>query len=129
MKIGDSAGAHLASMTSMTTNDPKYQPGFESVDTAVRGVISLSGALDMANEPHNAVFFCKKVARLGKVDLDFLNQHSPLAMVQKAKDENKLIPFLVFAGERDSLTESKMSKSFKSAYDDGKFFFFCECVT
>lgn len=117
---GDSAGAHLAAMASLTTNDPKYQPGFEQVDTSVRGVISFSGALDMATADHHSGFFCKHIAKLGKVDLDFLNQHSPVHAVPKAKEEDKLVPFLIFAGERDQLTECAMSKAFKAAYDKGK---------
>lgn len=115
---GDSAGAHLASVASMTVNDPKYQPGFENVDTSVRGVISFSGALDLVNETHTALFFAKKVANLKHVDIEFLTQHSPLALIQKAKEGNKLVPFLILAGERDSLTESKQSKAVKFAYDE-----------
>lgn len=104
----------------MTANDPKFQPGFESVDTSVRGVINFSGALDLVNEAHSALFFSKKVANLDHVDTEFLSQHSPLARVQKAKEENKLVPFLIIAGERDSLTESRQSKAVKAAYDAGK---------
>lgn len=107
-------------MASMTVNDPKFQPGFESVDTSVRGVVNFSGALDLVNETHSAMFFCKKVANLDHVDTEFLNQHSPLALVQKSKEENKLVPFLIIAGERDSLTESRQSKAVKAAYDAGK---------
>lgn len=117
MLSGDSAGGHLATITSMTTNDPKYQPGFEDIDTSVRGVVSLSGVLDLVNDSRHALFFCKKVANLNKVDLEFLNDHSPLALVQRAKENNTLLPFLLIAGERDALVESKMSKSFKIAYD------------
>lgn len=104
-------------MASMTVNNPQFQPGFEDVDTSVRGVVSLSGALDLVNEPYHAVFFCKKVANLDKVDMDFLNQHSPSALVPKTKN---LVPFLLIAGERDSLTECKMSKAIKVAFDEGK---------
>ncbi|KAL0146242.1 Alpha/Beta hydrolase protein [Mucor lusitanicus] len=111
---GDSAGAHLASMASMTVNNPQFQPGFEHVDTSVRGVVCLSGALDQVSEPHHAVFFCKKVANMDKVDMDFLNQHSPVALVPKIENP---VPFLLIAGERDSLTESKMSKAMKAAFD------------
>lgn len=120
VKIGDSAGGHLASMASMTTNEPKYQPGFENIDTSVRGVITLSGALDMATEAHHASYFSKQIAKLDKVDTVFLNLHSPVALIEKAKGENKLVPFLLIAGERDSLTECKMSKLFKQTYDQGK---------
>lgn len=104
----------------MTTNDPKYQPGFENVDTSVRGVITISGALDMATGAHHASYFSKQIAKLDKVDTVFLNQHSPLVLIEKSKQENKLVPFLLIAGERDNLTECKMSTSFKQAYDQGK---------
>ncbi|KAI7896196.1 Alpha/Beta hydrolase protein [Mucor mucedo] len=114
---GDSAGGHLAAMASMTTNEPQYQPGFEDVDTSVRGVITLSGALDVVTKAHHATFFSKHVAKLDKVDTVFLNQHSPLSLVEKARGENKLVPFLLIAGERDGLTECEMSKSFKEAYN------------
>lgn len=104
-------------MASMTVNNPQFQPRFEEVDTSVRGVVSLSGALELVNESHHAAFFCKKVANLDKVDTDFLNQHSPVALVPKTKN---LVPFLLIAGERDSLTECKMSKAMKVASDEGK---------
>lgn len=104
-------------MASMTVNQPQFQPGFEQVDTSVRGVVCLSGALDQINEPHHAVFFCKKVANMNKVDMDFLNQHSPLALVPNTRNP---VPFLLIAGERDSLTESKMSKAMKAAFDKGE---------
>lgn len=40
---GSSAGGHLASFAGLTAGDPSYQPGFESADTSVSGVISLYG--------------------------------------------------------------------------------------
>src|SRR5690606_8365414 len=40
---GSSAGAHLAMMTALTANDPRFQPGFEAGDTAVDGAIGLYG--------------------------------------------------------------------------------------
>jgi acetyl esterase/lipase len=40
---GSSAGAHLAAMAALTTNDPSLQPGFESADTSVAGAICLYG--------------------------------------------------------------------------------------
>ncbi|KAI8061855.1 Alpha/Beta hydrolase protein [Gilbertella persicaria] len=90
---GDSAGGHLSAMASMTMNDPQFQPGFEHVDTSVKGVVSLSGALDIS-APHLAEFFCKQVANLDKVDMDFMSKHSPAQFAQTAKDQGKLVPFL-----------------------------------
>jgi len=40
---GSSAGAHLASLAAFTPNDPLCQPGFESANTSVAGVITLYG--------------------------------------------------------------------------------------
>jgi acetyl esterase/lipase len=38
---GGSAGGHLSSIAALTQNDPRYQPGFEEVDTSVTAVASL----------------------------------------------------------------------------------------
>ncbi|WP_163376915.1 alpha/beta hydrolase [Dietzia sp. Alg238-R159] len=40
---GSSAGAHLAMMTALTGDDPRFQPGFEDADTTVAGAIGLYG--------------------------------------------------------------------------------------
>lgn len=40
---GSSAGGHLAAFAGLTPNDPAYQPGFESADTSVTGVVCLYG--------------------------------------------------------------------------------------
>jgi acetyl esterase/lipase len=54
---GGSSGAQLAALTGLTANEPKYQPGFEHVDTAVRGVVALYGVygrLSVAGiDPHS----------------------------------------------------------------------------
>ncbi len=43
---GQSAGGHLASLMALTANLPEYQPGFETVDTSVRGCLSFYGVYD-----------------------------------------------------------------------------------
>ena len=40
---GSSLGGHLASLAAFTAGEPALQPGFESADTSVAGVISLYG--------------------------------------------------------------------------------------
>jgi hypothetical protein len=39
--VGSSSGAHLATMASMTVNEPQFQPGFEAVDTSIQACVSL----------------------------------------------------------------------------------------
>jgi acetyl esterase/lipase len=46
---GGSAGGHLSAMLALTANDPEYQPGFEHVDTSLRGCVPLYGVYDLSN--------------------------------------------------------------------------------
>jgi len=45
---GGSAGGHLASMMALTPNDPRYQPGFEEVDTSVQACVPVYAPYDLA---------------------------------------------------------------------------------
>ena len=40
---GSSAGAHMSSISALSQQDPRYQPGFESADTSVSAVVGLYG--------------------------------------------------------------------------------------
>ncbi|KAF7725344.1 hypothetical protein EC973_009684 [Apophysomyces ossiformis] len=113
---GDSTGGHLASMAAFTANQPQYQPGFEEVDTSVCGVISLNGVLDLESDPVRSDYFARTVALQDKVDMEFIREHSPISNIMKAKAEGKLVPFLLFTGERDSMVDSSMAKEFKKVY-------------
>ncbi len=44
---GGSAGSHLALMMALTANHPKFQPGFEEVNTRIQGWVGFYGAFDM----------------------------------------------------------------------------------
>jgi acetyl esterase/lipase len=46
---GGSAGGHLTAMMGLTANDPQFQPGFENVDTSVRGMVPFYGVYDWTN--------------------------------------------------------------------------------
>jgi acetyl esterase/lipase len=50
---GSSAGAHLAALAALTPNRPEFQPGFEDVDTAVRGAICLYGYYGPVDDGHD----------------------------------------------------------------------------
>lgn len=56
---GGSAGGHLAALLALSANDPEYQPGFEDVDTRVRGCVPFYGVYDFANRnrtyPHDGL--------------------------------------------------------------------------
>jgi acetyl esterase/lipase len=46
---GGSAGGHLAAMVGLTANDPRFQPGFESVDTSVRAFVPMYAVYDFTD--------------------------------------------------------------------------------
>jgi acetyl esterase/lipase len=41
--VGGSAGVHIAAMAALTANDPRFQPGFEAVDTSITAGVGLYG--------------------------------------------------------------------------------------
>jgi acetyl esterase/lipase len=43
MVLGGSAGGHLAMMCALTGNDPRFQPGFEHIDTRITAAVGLYG--------------------------------------------------------------------------------------
>lgn len=46
---GGSAGGHLCALVALTANDPRYQPGFEDVDTTMRAAVPFYGVYDFTN--------------------------------------------------------------------------------
>jgi acetyl esterase/lipase len=46
---GGSAGGHLTALVALTANDPRYQPGFEDVDTRVDAAVPFYGVYDFTN--------------------------------------------------------------------------------
>jgi acetyl esterase/lipase len=46
---GGSAGGHLAAMLGLTANDPRFQPGFEPVDTSVRAFVPIYAVYDFTD--------------------------------------------------------------------------------
>ena len=46
---GGSAGGHLSSLFALTANEPRYQPGFEGVDTRVQAAVPFYGIYDFAD--------------------------------------------------------------------------------
>ena len=107
-------------MTAFTANEPEYQPGFEDVDTSVKGVITINGSLDIQSDSRRGEFFSKKVAMKDTMDTEFLSKHSPVDLVGKAKEKGLLVPFLVITGSRDAIVDCSIGRRFKKNYDQGK---------
>lgn len=84
---GSSAGSNLASLSALTPNDPRFQPGFESADTSVTAAICLYGYYDH--------------------DVDRPPPHSPLAHIH-----SEAPPFFIAHGSRDALATVEGARTF-----------------
>jgi acetyl esterase/lipase len=102
---GQSAGGHLASLMGLTANHPRYQPGFEHVDTTIRAVVSMYGVYDLTNrlgtwrpEVHKWMLEPWVIkAFLDEEPMRFA-EASPIDHVHPGAP-----PFLVVHGDRDNL--------------------------
>lgn len=100
---GGSAGGHLAAMMALTANDPRYQPGFEDVDTSLRACVPFYGAYDLANvlgtkagEREFSHFLAPTLFK--SRDRENARTATPLALVRPDAP-----PFFVIHGRYDSL--------------------------
>lgn len=111
---GGSAGGHLAALVALTANDPRYQQGFEEVDTSVRAAVPFYGVYDFTNrsgafddtfrrwllEPH--VMKARFEDEPGK-----FVEASPIDRVHRGAP-----PFLVIHGDRDTLAPVSDARAF-----------------
>jgi len=111
---GGSAGGHLTALVGLTANDPRYQPGFEHVDTSVRAAVPFYGVYDFTNrlgtwapevfrtlwEPHVIkAFIAEEPERFAEA--------SPIDRVRADAP-----PFLVIHGDRDTLAPVEDAREF-----------------
>jgi acetyl esterase/lipase len=99
---GGSAGGHLASLAALTAGDGRYQPGFEHVDTSVRGCVTLYGVYDFLNRNrtrHDWPVIPRAVMKAAVDEAhDRYREASPLDRVGPDAP-----PFLIVHGTHDSL--------------------------
>ncbi len=114
MITGGSAGGHLASLAALTPNDPRYQPGFENVDTRVQACVPFYGAYDFTDRQgywkHSLLVpmlerlvFKKRLAD-AREEFDYA---SPMSRVCADAP-----PFLVIHGQMDSLVPVEDARLF-----------------
>jgi acetyl esterase/lipase len=111
---GGSAGGHLAAMVALTANDPRYQPGFEAVDTSVRGCVPFYGVYDFTDRHKHqrnqtlqrlvAAWVLKK--RLADAHDAFLDA-SPMTHIS-----DKAPPFFVIQGTADTIVSLEEARAF-----------------
>jgi len=111
---GGSAGGHLAALAALTAQEKAYQPGFEHVDTSVRGCVSFYGVYDFTNSSgawhHNGL-------------RTVLERHVMKASIEEAPEQYRRAspiscihpaapPFLVLHGNHDTLAPVEEARRF-----------------
>jgi acetyl esterase/lipase len=115
---GGSAGGHLAALVALTVSDPTLQPGFEQVDTSVKGCVAFYGVYDFGND--DGIWPHEGLSRL-------LERH----VIKASRDEARAVydagspirrihpdapPFLVVHGDRDTVVPVEDARRFYAAF-------------
>ncbi|GMF26033.1 unnamed protein product [Phytophthora fragariaefolia] len=123
---GESAGGHLASLMGLTADDKSLQPGFEEVDTSVRGVIDNYGVHDFTDrygiyysrdKRHGLINYLEFLVMQKKFkgNVEDFERASPIAYF----DEDRVVrrrdiipPFMITHGTHDNTVAFNDSRSF-----------------
>ena len=114
---GGSAGGHLTALAAVTGNDPRFQPGFEQVDTRVAAAVPFYGVYDLLDrfgirgsqkmEP----FLAKNVLKCTpEENRELWEAASPISHVS-----SEAPPFLLVHGTHDSLVWVEEMRAFEKA--------------
>ena len=112
---GGSAGGHLTALMGLTANDPRFQPGFEDVDTSVAAAVPFYGIYDFTDEGHFGsdpeIFhrFLEPLVMKAFVaeEPEKFEQASPLRHIRADAP-----PFFVIHGDRDTLAPVEDARTF-----------------
>ncbi|MEZ4279400.1 MAG: alpha/beta hydrolase [Myxococcota bacterium] len=113
---GGSAGGHLSSLAALTAGDPRFQPGFEAVDTRVEACVPFYGVFDFLDRAGDRRF-AKMADALGprifkcrpEENPDLWDSVCPVARVHPDAP-----PFFVIQGSHDSLVFREEAERFVS---------------
>jgi acetyl esterase/lipase len=115
---GGSAGGHLAALVGLTANDPEYQPGFEQVDTSVRGCVAFYGVYDFADRyrvwRHDGLqrLLERRVMKVPRAEApEAWDKASPVARIRAGAP-----PFFVIHGELDTLVPVEEARRFAESF-------------
>src|SRR5262245_17074589 len=118
---GGSAGGHLAALVALTQNAPEYQPGFEQVDTSVRGCVAFYGVYDFTDQhghyrnPGLAKLLQRYVMKEPLVSgRPAFERASPMSRVHADAP-----PFFVIHGDRDTLVPVAEARRFTEMLRSG----------
>ncbi|MDX6198150.1 MAG: hypothetical protein QOJ79_1301 [Actinomycetota bacterium] len=100
---GGSAGGHLVALAALTANDPRYQPGFEDVDTSVSGCVPYYGVYDIAGETGTKAARIRRRHLMDRLVMKTTEEqvYRDASPIQAVRSDAP--PFLVIHGRNDTL--------------------------
>ncbi len=114
---GGSAGGHLCSLAALTPGDPRFQPGFEDVDTRVDGAVPFYGVFDFLDRARvrpfggMSAFLAPRLFKCTpEQNPELWDSVSPITRVHSDAP-----PFLVVQGSHDSLVFAEEAVTFVDA--------------
>jgi acetyl esterase/lipase len=114
---GGSAGGHLTALTALSANDPRFQPGFEDVDTSVAAAAPFYGVFDfldrkgLRGSQSMVPLLAKQVFKTTPAqDPELWDAMSPITRVSEHAP-----PFLVIQGTHDTLVFVEEAREFVRA--------------
>jgi acetyl esterase/lipase len=114
---GGSAGGHLTALTALSANDPRFQPGFEGVDTTVAAAVPFYGVYDFLDRKgirgsqSMVPILSKQVFKTTpEQDPELWDAMNPITRISEQAP-----PFLVIQGTHDTLVFVEEAREFVRA--------------
>jgi acetyl esterase/lipase len=114
---GGSAGGHLSSLAALTANDPRFQPGFENVDTRIDGCVPFYGVFDFVDRADDRPLG-KMSDFLGPIVFKCTPEENPElwdSVSPITRVDSNAPPFFVIQGSHDSLVFAEEADTFVAA--------------
>jgi acetyl esterase/lipase len=114
---GGSAGGHLCSLAALTPNDPRFQPGFEGVDTTLDGCVPFYGVFDFLDRADDRPLG-KMSDFLGPIVFKCTPEENPElwdSVSPVTRIHSEAPPFFVIQGSHDSLVFAEEAVTFVSS--------------
>ena len=114
---GGSAGGHLSSLAALTANDPRFQPGFESLDTRLDACVPFYGVFDFLDRADDRPLG-KMAEQLGPMVFKSRPDEDPElwdSVCPVARIHGDAPPFFVIQGSHDSLVMTEEANTFVAA--------------
>ncbi|MEM9176965.1 MAG: alpha/beta hydrolase [Myxococcota bacterium] len=114
---GGSAGGHLSSLAALTANDPRFQPGFEQVDTRLAAAVPFYGVFDLLDRAGDRKLG-KMADALGPLVFKCTPEENPElwdSVCPIVRVHAEAPPFFVIQGAHDSLVMAEEAVTFVDA--------------